>query len=134
MKQRFNRGFTRLNSMIKKVLFNWQSWGLHTKLMVSFLSVFLATITIIGNLFYVNNTQEIERQSLSLTNSTIAQMTQNIDFYVEDMERLSLDIFGYPLVQRVLRNPDGKGLEYQRDIYDLKFYLSNLSSPWPGIQ
>src|SRR4051812_13322414 len=102
--------------------------------MVSFLSVFLVTISVTGTLFYMNNTHEIKRQTLSLTNSTIAQMKQNIDLYVSDMERLSLDIFGNPLVQRILRNPEGKGLEYQRDIYDLKFYLSNLSSPWPGIQ
>lgn len=123
-----------LNSISKRLLSIWQSLGLQAKLMVSFLSVFLVTITVIGTLFYMNTIQENKRQTLSLTNNTIAQITQNIDFYVEDMERLSLDIFGDPLVQRVLRNPNGKGLEHQQDIYDLNYYLANLSSPWPEIQ
>lgn len=114
----------------------WDSWSFQAKLLISILLVLSATVSASGLLFYLSSASAIERQTLSLTSSTVGQMTSNVDLYVAEIERLSLAISGDTTVQRVLRNtdPDVRDRRRQQDVDDITYRLLTLAGSWQSVR
>jgi two-component system sensor histidine kinase YesM len=114
----------------------WNSWSIRAKLLLSILLVLGATVITSGVLFYLSSAAAIERQTLSLTDNTVNQMTKNIDLYVTEIERLSLTMFGDGTVQRVLRasDPGAPGRRHQPDVDDITYRMLTLAASWQSIR
>ena len=113
----------------------WNSWSIRAKLLLSILLVLGATVITSGVLFYLSSAAAIERQTLSLTDNTVNQMTKNIDLYVTEIERLSLTMFGDGTVQRVLRASDlgAPSRRRQPDVDDITYRMLTLAASWQSI-
>lgn len=113
----------------------WNSWSIQVKLLLSILLVLGATVITSGALFYLSSAAAIERQTLSLTDNTVGQMTKNIDLYVTEIERLSLTIFGDATVQRVLRSsdPGAPDPRRQQDVDDITYRMLTLTASWQSL-
>lgn len=114
----------------------WNGWSIQAKLLLSILLVLGATVLTSGVLFYLSSAATIERQTLSLTDNTVSQMTKNIDLYVSEIERLSLTMFGDATVQRVLRASDLGAATRRRqpDVDDITYRMLTLAASWQSIR
>jgi two-component system sensor histidine kinase YesM len=114
----------------------WNGWSIQAKLLLSILLVLGATVLTSGVLFYLSSAATIERQTLSLTDNTVSQMTKNIDLYVSEIERLSLTMFGDATVQRVLRASDvgARTRRRQQDVDDITYRMLTLAASWQSIR
>ncbi|WP_058308454.1 cache domain-containing sensor histidine kinase [Gracilibacillus massiliensis] len=87
----------------------FRSLPIRNKIFITFASVYVIVITVIGIVMYVNNVNEMKNQTQSMSKVLSTQFSRTIDLYFEDIERLSLAIFTDSLVQDTLSN-------YEKDI------------------
>lgn len=114
---------------------SWYHWSLQWKLTFVFSLVFIVSVIIIGTVFYVNSAEQIKNRTISHASETITQVNRGLDLYFQDIDRLSLAIFGDPIVQQVLKKQSYESdLERIRDMNQMSLRLFNLSSPWRFVQ
>lgn len=113
----------------------WQRCSIHVKMLLSFLLVCYVTVVASGVIFYISSVRAIERRSISLVSNTVNQMMKNVDFYVADIERLSLAVFGDPTVQRILRSTNTTSWQpTPDDVNAMSYQMFSLSAPWSSVQ
>lgn len=114
----------------------WNTWSIQAKLLLSILVVMSITVVVSGVLFYLNSARTIERQTLSLTSSTVEQMTKNVDLFVTQIDRLSLTMYGDASVQRVLRASaaNARAPRQQQDVDDITYRMLSLAASWQSIR
>lgn len=108
-------------------------WTIQVKLTVSFFLVLLISNGVITYLFYNNSVNQIYIKLSQSTQKTVLQVNKTIDFYIRDIERLSLSVFADPLVQRVLRDPAQDKTQQLQNDSDVELRLLNLSMVRPNV-
>jgi len=111
----------------------WNDWRLRTKMAVTFTSLFVVAVAVLGGLTYFHMKRDYTERTLDLVDTSLAQMTITLDLYAKDMDRLSLAIFGDPIIQRIMRQPTSDyGVQYDNN--EIAHRLVQLTAPWPYIQ
>lgn len=108
-------------------------WTIQTKLTISFCLVLLISNGVITYLYYNHSVDQIYDKLSQSTHKTVLQVNKTLDFYIRDMERLSLSVFADPVVQRVLRDPADNEVRQMQYNSDVELRLLNLSMVWPDI-
>jgi|GEM_PF-6781187 len=105
---------------------------LHTKMSVSFSLLLIVIIVISGWFYYEQNVKQLKKQTLTLMNANVSQMSRTVNLYIEELERYSISIFTDPVVQSVLRmDPDESDPLAQNRI---RSQLLNLSIAWSVVR
>lgn len=82
----------------------FRSLPIRNKIFITFASVYVIVITVIGIVMYLNNVNEMKNQTQSMSKVLSTQFSRTIDLYFEDIERLSLAIFTDSVIQDTLSN------------------------------
>jgi sensor histidine kinase YesM len=77
---------------------------LKTKMFATFSIVSLFVVVLTCLIFYYKNVSDSKHQTLSLANTIARQFSRTVELYVQDIEKLSVSIFGDPIIQRSLLN------------------------------
>ncbi|WP_163539904.1 sensor histidine kinase [Gracilibacillus sp. YIM 98692] len=89
----------------------FRSLPIKNKIFITFASVFVVVITIIGVAMYLTNVNEMKNQTQSMSKVLSGQLSRTIDLYFQDIDRLSLAIFTDSYIQDTLSNyQDKQGL------------------------
>lgn len=113
----------------------WKMLKLQTKLVVSFSVLFAFSTISSGVFYYYSSVSELKKQNLQLLDTNSLQITRSVDFYIEDMEKLSLSVFNDSLVQHVLGETGETSEAEQAGLnQQVTSHLLNLSVSWPSVQ
>ncbi|CAM4077385.1 sensor histidine kinase [Paenibacillus alkaliterrae] len=80
----------------------WNDYMLKTKMFVTFSVVSLFIVILTCLIFYYKNVSDIKNQTVSLSDTITRQFSRTVELYIQDIEKLSVSIFGDPVLQRSL--------------------------------
>ncbi|GGF99200.1 cache domain-containing sensor histidine kinase [Paenibacillus abyssi] len=77
----------------------WNDLMLKTKMFVTFSAVSLFIILLTCLIFYYKNVNDIKNQTYSLSEMITKQFSRTFELYMQEIEKLSISIFGDPVIQ-----------------------------------
>lgn len=80
----------------------FRSLPIKNKIFITFASVYVVVISVVGIIMYLTNVNDMKNQTQSMSKVLSTQFSRTIDLYFEDIERLSLAIFTDSLIQDTL--------------------------------
>ncbi|GAB2572599.1 sensor histidine kinase [Gracilibacillus alcaliphilus] len=83
---------------------SFRALSIKSKIFITFASVYIIVITVIGTLIYFMNINQMKDNAQEMSIVLSAQMTQTIDLYFRDIERMAISIFTDTDVQEALVN------------------------------
>lgn len=112
----------------------WRNLMLQTKILIAFILVLFVVIGLTCLIFYYENTRDTKMHTYSMLNTLSKQYSRTVDFFMDDIEKISLSIFSDPAIQGILAKhatikPE-EGLKVRNDLFALLF---NYAHPRPEI-
>ncbi|GAA0137732.1 sensor histidine kinase [Paenibacillus sp. YSY-4.3] len=112
----------------------WRNLMLQTKILIAFIFVLFVVIGLTCMIFYYENTRDTKTHTYSMLNTLSKQYSRTVDFFMDDIEKISLSIFSDPAIQGILAKhatikPE-EGLKIRNELFALLF---NYAHPRPEI-
>lgn len=112
----------------------WRNLMLQTKILIAFILVLFVVIGLTCLIFYYGNMRDTKTHTYSMLNTLSGQYSKTVDFFMDDIEKISLSIFSDPAIQGILANHaqigPKEGLKVRNELFALLF---NYAHPRPEI-
>ncbi|WP_274649613.1 cache domain-containing sensor histidine kinase [Paenibacillus humicola] len=80
----------------------WKHYMLKTKMFIAFSAVSLFLVLLTCLIFYYKSVSDIRSQTFSLSDTITRQFSRTLELYIQDTEKLSVSVFGDPVIQQGL--------------------------------